>query len=722
MTALLIVTTIFLFVAAAPAQYRGGSGTADDPYQIATAADLIVLGETPEDYDKHIILTADIDLGPNLPGRKVFHRAPIAPDTDNVKRYFQGTAFSGTFDGNGHAISHLTIAGGGHLGFFGKLDEDSVVEDLAFEDVSVQGTDFYVGGLAGYIRSSRVRNCSSTGTVGGNWDVGGLVGYNSGSITTSYSAGTINGEEINIGGLVGQNYGRITTSYSIGTVCGDGDVGGLVGENQGGVVNCYSTGRVDGNNAVGGLVGYNQAGSVTRCHSRSGVSGEEDVGGLAGSNGGNVHQCCSTGAVRGGRRVGGLVGYNDGSITTSYSTGAVSGSTASGGLVGSGSHGHVSNSLWDMEKSGIANSDGGTGKITAEMQMARTFMGIGWDFVGETANGAEDIWWIREGQDYPRLRWELWASVPNPPDRAIDVIPPLLLRWGAGGSALWHDVYFADNAEAVSSATTESQGIYRCRQPVDITTYDPGTLDWGTTYYWRIDEVNDTDHDSPWKGKIWSFTMADFRIALVVDDFESYSNEIGARVFEMWIDGLGFTLPEPGQPGNGTGSTVGYESWTPSPYLDKPIMETEIVHGGQQSMPFYYDNTVEPYYSETDRAFTKPSYWSLASVGAPQDWTIDDADTLTLYFHGEADNDPEPLYVRIEDSAGHVAMVRHPDVDAVLAAEWQKWQIPLVDLQTAGVNAASVRKMIIGVGDRDEPQPGGTGLIYIDDIWVTKQR
>ena len=72
-------------------------GQPNDPYQIATAADLIALGERPEDYGKHFLLTADIDLDPNLPGRKVFDRAVIAPDTNPNDPYipFQGTAFTG---------------------------------------------------------------------------------------------------------------------------------------------------------------------------------------------------------------------------------------------------------------------------------------------------------------------------------------------------------------------------------------------------------------------------------------------------------------------------------------------------------------------------------------------------------------------------------------------------------------------------------------------------
>jgi hypothetical protein len=95
------------------AQYSGGSGTADDPYQIATSADLIALGETPDDYDKHFILTADIDLDPNLPGRKVFDRAVIAPNSNSDGIWYQGTAFTGIFDGNGRSISHMTIVGEG---------------------------------------------------------------------------------------------------------------------------------------------------------------------------------------------------------------------------------------------------------------------------------------------------------------------------------------------------------------------------------------------------------------------------------------------------------------------------------------------------------------------------------------------------------------------------------------------------------------------------------
>ena len=161
---------------------------------------------------------------------------------------------------------------------------------------------------------------------------------------------------------------------------------------------------------VGSLVGRLGNGTVTGCYARGGtISGRNDVGGLAGTNYGTVTNCSSSASVSGtDLRVGGIVGRNHrSSITTSYSTGTVSGGGSVGGLVGSNYEGSITSSFWDMETSGLLTSDGGIGKTTAKMQTASTFLNVGWDFVGETANGTDDIWWILDGQDYPRLWWEL---------------------------------------------------------------------------------------------------------------------------------------------------------------------------------------------------------------------------------------------------------------------------------------------------------------------------
>ncbi|MFC1605058.1 hypothetical protein ACFL5F_08535, partial [Planctomycetota bacterium] len=104
-----------------------------------------------------------------------------------------------------------------------------------------------------------------------------------------------------------------------------------------------------------------------------------------------------------------------------------------------------------------------------------------------------------------------------------------------------------------------------------------------------------------------------------------------------------------------------------------------------------------------------------------QNWTVVASNTLTLYFLGHADNDSEQLYIAIEDTAGRIAVVIHSNPDVVLTTDWQRWDIPLVDLQEQNGDVTSVKKMYIGVGDRNNTQPGGTGRIYIDDIKVTKQ-
>jgi hypothetical protein len=595
-------------------KYSGGTGEPNDPYQIATAADLIALGETPEDYDKHFILTADIDLDPNLPGRKVFDKAVIAPVSRvDVYPYVEGTPFTGVFDGNGHTIWHLTMKGGSCVGLFGQLGEWPPVGESEVRDIGV--VDFNIAGSGTY--------------------VGGLVGYNSGGVSQCHSTGTV--------------------SWT-------------------GPFNAWPGG-------VGGLVGYNA--------------------GHRGAYYGRVTRCYSTGAVSGVDGVGGLVGHNDGFVGESYSATVVTSAGYVGGLAGQlwsaiAHGGYVRASFWDAQTSGQTHSYGGIGKTTAEMQMAKTFLDAGWDFVGETRNGTEDTWCILEGRDYPRFVWQFRVSSPNPADGATDIVQSPVLSWYHATKSTGHDVYFGENEEIVMNATPETPGIYGGRQPLGVTTYDPGVLECGKTYYWRIDEVNPDEPNSPWKGRVWSFSTSDLPVATVIDDFESYTDDEDRRIDETWIDGWT----------NDNGSTVGniFGNW------DHPIPEQKIVHGGRQSMPMDYDNRWPPWYSEAERTW-----------GSPQDWMIDGADTLTLYFRGEAGNSSEPLYVGIEDSGGRMAVVVHPDAEAVLASGWQKWHIALGEVRAAGVDVAAVKKMVIGVGDRKNPKPGGTGRIYIDDIRLTKR-
>jgi len=215
----------------------------------------------------------------------------------------------------------------------------------------------------------------------------------------------------------------------------------------------------------------------------------------------------------------------------------------------------------------------------------------------------------------------LRASSPTPAGGAVDVTQAPTLVWGAGEKAVQHQVYFGDDKDAVAAADTSTVGIYQGQQALDATSFSPGALEWDKTYYWRVDEVNNADAESPWTGSVWSFTTADF---IVVDDFESYTNEVGQRVFQVWVDGLGYSEPAPGDPGNGTGAIVGHDIWSPdSPHFDGTIMERDDPHGDNQAMPLYYGNAATPYYSETRRTYT-----------IAQDWTQNDVNTLELYFKG----------------------------------------------------------------------------------------
>jgi hypothetical protein len=151
MRSLLLTLTMCVVVLPAQAKYSGGTGEPNDPYQIATVADLIALGETPADYDKHFVLTADIDLDPKLPGRRVFDRAVISPDVNEANWEFDGIAFTGVFDGNGHTISHLTINGGSYLGLLGQLGSGADVKNLGVVDAKIAGSGSSIGGLVGSI-------------------------------------------------------------------------------------------------------------------------------------------------------------------------------------------------------------------------------------------------------------------------------------------------------------------------------------------------------------------------------------------------------------------------------------------------------------------------------------------------------------------------------------------------------------------------------------------
>jgi hypothetical protein len=391
----LILAVMTLATVPALAKYSGGTGEPNDPYLISTPEDMNAVGADPFDWDKHFLLTADI----NMTGF-TYTTAVIAPDTSSSSGGFQGTRFTGVFDGAGFRITNLTIDTAGsdndYLGLFGCIDSSGLIRNLGVENVTITG-----GNESGHL--------------------GGLVGVNYGIISNCYAAGKVTAGDLSecLGGLVGyNNSGTITNCYSTGLVTGrhwSDYLGGLAGYNdEGAISNCYSTGSVTGgydSDYLGGLVGYNRYGTISDCFSTGQVIGGNDsysLGGLTGLNFGTISDCYATGLVTGGdwsENLGGLVGENlYGTISNCFSTGQVTGGDWSywlGGLAGfNWTDATISNCFWDVNTSGMTYSDGGTGKTTDQMQTMSTFTDAGWDFT-------TPVWKICDGTNYPKLAWQI---------------------------------------------------------------------------------------------------------------------------------------------------------------------------------------------------------------------------------------------------------------------------------------------------------------------------
>ena len=222
---------------------------------------------------------------------------------------------------------------------------------------------------------------------------------------------------------------------------------------------------------------------------------------------------------------------------------------------------------------------------------------------------AEEITEVMRGE--PDLAWNSSPANRSTPD--IKQATPL--SWSPGDRAAQHDVYFGTDKDAVNDADASTADIYRGRQAG--TSYSPPEgVEWGGgPYYWRVDEFNTDGTIS--KGRIWTFTVSDF---ILIDDFEDY--DIGNNeIWFSWHDGLGAGAEGvPGYvPGNGTGSEVG--DGTTGSYT-----EETIVHGGSQSMPYWYNNNKPGFinkYSEAE-----------LTLSAPRDWTQEGVAELSLWFRG----------------------------------------------------------------------------------------
>jgi len=443
--AIAISAALFLLAAnISQARYSGGSGEPNNPYRIATPNDLNDIGNHVEDFNKSFVMVNDVDL------------AHYTGTQFNIIGPNIAEPFSGVFDGDGHTISNFTYhtTAEGVVGVFGVIGGcNAEIRNLYLLEPNIileDGDD--AGTLAAGVWEGRVQSCGAQGgIVRARNFVGGLVGTNSfrGIVESCFATTDVNGD-MRIGGLVGQNYHEILDCYTRGQIEGNAYVGGLVGSNSARISNCQSDCYVKcAQHYGGGLVGENYNGTVENSAATGLIVGDFSIGGLVGFS-------FSESMVRGSyancvldanNAVGGLVGYSyyGSGISDSYSVSTVDGIDAVGGLAGVACSTSIDNcysaapvsgdsnvgafcgfhcqsdtvysgAFWDSvispDINGIGNGSAPNvvGKPTVEMQTDSTFTDAGWDFVGETANGTEDIWDICQGTNYPRLVWQIPAA------------------------------------------------------------------------------------------------------------------------------------------------------------------------------------------------------------------------------------------------------------------------------------------------------------------------
>jgi hypothetical protein len=266
-----------------------------------------------------------------------------------------------------------------------------------------------------------------------------------------------------------------------------------------------------------------------------------------------------------------------------------------------------------------------------------------------------------------------FAREPQPSDGSSTESADIVLSWRSGREAASREVYLGtEPADLALLGTT------------DDNRYDAGALNYDSTYYWQIIEVNENEAPAAHAGPVWSFsTPAHF----VVDDFESYDDECD-RIFFSWLDGIGHNGAEDcgigPYNGNGSGSIVGNSL--------APFAEQTTVHAGAQSMPLEYDSGM--------------SEATLSLDG--QDWTASEIKTLSLMVFGSPDNTGQ-MYVKINNAK----VVYEGDTPYLQMTQWLPWNI---DLSTVGGSLANVTTLTIGVDGANAP-----GKLYVDTIHLSPQ-
>ena len=317
-SALTVLLSLMMILVMFPANAfaMDGEGTTADPYIIATADDLYEFAIKVNEGDNTAcaVLTADI----TLPIDKNW--TPIGKDKDHM--------YNGTFDGDGHTITGLSVDIQSDdtifAGLFGYIGAGGTIKNLGLADskITCSGNRVYAGGVCGW-NYGTIENCYNTGDVSGTGTssygyvyAGGVCGWNTGTIQNCYNTGEVNGAStstfnpVNAGGVCGDNAGgTIQNCYNTGDVSGEGTqyvfVGGVCGtnENSATIINCYNTRDVSGTSSygyvyAGGVCGANgNSATIINCYNTGDVSGTSSngtvyAGGVCGYNRGDTTQNC----------------------------------------------------------------------------------------------------------------------------------------------------------------------------------------------------------------------------------------------------------------------------------------------------------------------------------------------------------------------------------------------------------------------------------------------
>lgn len=260
------------------------------------------------------------------------------------------------------------------------------------------------------------------------------------------------------------------------------------------------------------------------------------------------------------------------------------------------------------------------------------------------------------------------AYTPQPVNGAQNVVKTTELTWTPGDFAQTHKLYLGTDADAVQNATEISDEYMG---ELSLAQYLPA-LELGQTYYWRVDEINGSNPESPWVGNLWSFSVRNY---MFIDDFESYSDE--SAIDAAWT----FSDADPNnlQSANSTvGATTHY--------------------AGDKAMQIAYDlsGVADVSYASFNPAIT--------------DWTADDVRALSMHVKFEPGSAAADLQVQLGDGSQQAA-VTYDDTTAINDGNWHQINITLSDFTS--IDLTNIQNISIMLTNGT-----GAGYLYVDNIII----